>query len=227
MHAGRRVHRQVAPSKAPTAGVLSSKANVAATLQRLQRELEEHRTNALQEGPPQERVLSACVRVDIQSTNVASELEHRILDQIEPRKPHETIMIRPRRSGFGTQGSWIARCARCGTVLGRSSPVSSKARTCSKHAPSGTTHRRCERDACVQDERVQSSPCMHERVSLYQSMLPVHEITSHLTSISRPTRPSTCSPRPAQARVGSCSEKGSGAVRCSTRVDQGQHDGRE
>ena len=65
---------------------LTSKANVAATLQRLQRELEEHRTNAPQEGPPQERVLSACGRVDIQSTHVASELEHRILDQIELRK---------------------------------------------------------------------------------------------------------------------------------------------
>ena len=208
MHAGRRVHRQVAPSKAPTAVRLTSKANVAATLQRLQRELEEHRTNAPQEGPPQERVLSACGRVDIQSTNVASELElesskYQLVSSTRsnPEKPRETIMIRPRRSGFGTQGSWIARCARCGTVLGRSSPVSSKARTCSKHAPSGTTHRRCERDACVQDERVQSSPCMHERVSLYQSMLPVHEITSHLTSISRPTRPSTCSLRPAQARV--------------------------
>ena len=60
---------------------------------------------------------------------------------------------------------------------------------------------------------------MHERVSLYQSMLPVHEITSHLTSISRPTRPSTCPPPTCS---GACRLVLRKRFRGSTMLDQGR-----
>ena len=140
--------------------------------------------------------------------------------QIEPENPHEMITsIRPRRSaasahrGRGSRGVRTVWHSTRAILSGLSQGLKQSKnmfQTCAFWDDASRRIIDVKGDACARRASAQSSPCMHERVSLFQSMLPVHEITSHLTPDSTT---STCSPRPAQARPHGLYDARPGAAR--------------